>query len=149
MATAYRYVMSIDESKDILQESWIKIFQNLNNYEDRGNLLGWMKTIVIRQALKNIAKKKNELASSLTVEEGQWSTDPSVFEAMRVEEILIYINQLPNLSKLVFTLKIIDGYSHKEIAEMLDIKESTSRVHLTNARRRLGKLLKEADKIAL
>jgi len=143
MGIARRYTFDMAEAKDILQDSWIKIFKALlnDNYKEDGRLLGWMSKIVINTALRSKAKNearilKIESAKSLRIKHDE----PSVIDAMTVSSVLKMIDNLSPPSNQVFKLFVVDGFRHKEIAELLGIAESTSRVHLTKARLKIKNL---------
>lgn len=140
MGVARRYTTDQGEAKDILQESWIKIFKALLNgsYKDEGKLSSWLTRIVINSALKNKAKNQARILKiEKVVESSKSFYNSNVIENMTVESILNIIDSLPVPSNQVFKLFVVDGFRHKEIAELLGIAESTSRVHLTNARAKI------------
>ena len=124
-------------------------FNSFSGYEERGSLMGWLKTIVIHQSLKMISKKRTNIEIQDQHENLEMHVHAGVIEKMTADEILSYVHRLPETPRIVFTMKIIDGYAHKDIADFLNITESTSRVHLTNARKKLSKAIFENNKIAL
>lgn len=137
MGVARRYAYDNSEAKDILQDSWIKIFKALmsENYKEEGRLIGWMSRIVINSALKSKAKNEARIVKIERIKNASIDHDePTVVDSMTVNSILKIIDNLSPPSNQVFKLFVVDGFRHKEIAELLGIAESTSRVHLTNAR---------------
>ena len=149
MAVSIRYSRDAESAKDILQESFIKILRALPNYEEQGNFEAWMKRIVINTALKffNKSSFKNEL---YTIDDTpEQPVKPEVYSNMAVEELMEVINQLPEAYRTIFNLHAIEGFSHREIGEMLGIEESTSRSQLTRARGMLRKFLSKHEKIRL
>ena len=149
MTLCLRYARHNMEAEDILQDGFIKIFQNLDQYKFEGSFEGWMRRIFINIALKNIKKMsfKNELiGAEVVIEE---SEAPSVISSMSEQEILHAIQELPDGYKTVFNLNVIEGFSHKEISEMLNITESTSRSQLLKARRELQKKILEQTKVRI
>ena len=140
MGVARRYTYDGSEAKDILQDAWIKIFKALmnENYKEQGQLFGWMSRIVINLALKSKAKSEARVLKMERVKKLQQGHDDScVVDSMTVDSILKIIDGLSPPSNQVFKLFIVDGFKHKEIADLLGIAESTSRVHLTNARAKI------------
>jgi len=140
MGVARRYTYGTTEAKDILQDAWIKIFRALlnDNYKEQGQLVAWMSRIVINLALKSKAKNEARILKMERVREVQQGHDEScVVNSMTVESILKIIDGLSPPSNQVFKLFVVDGFKHKEIADLLGIAESTSRVHLTNARAKI------------
>ena len=139
MTVCRRYITDQSSAKDVLQESFIRIFSNIKQYKSTGSFEAWMRTITIRCALswlKKRAAKKETVIADINV---TLSVKPAVFAQMETEAIIEVIQTLPEHFRAVFNLNIIEGYSHKEIAKLLNIKESTSRAQLTRARKLLKK----------
>ncbi len=149
MAVSRRYTRDTESAKDILQESLIKILRAIPNYKEQGNFEAWLKRIVINTALKFYDKKsfKNELYTIDNLPEK--SVDPSIYSNMAADELMSIINQLPQAYRTIFNLHAIEGFSHKEISEMVGVEESTSRSQLTRARGMLKKYLSKNEKIRL
>ncbi len=147
MQVSMRYSATKADAEDVLQEAWIKIFNALKNYQEQGKFLAWMKMIVIRVALrkKEKASFKNEKAGLSDIVHPK--LDPSMIEDMTANEILGYVLNLPKGYQEVFKLFVIDGLSHKEIGELLNIEASTSRAKLTTARRKMQQTIINANKI--
>lgn len=135
-----RYLDGREDIEDVLSEGFVKVFKHLNKFEYRGeaSLEVWIRKIMINQCLMHIRKKKSFLTIAA-------NNEPIQEEHNRVEagEIIHFIYQLPQGYRTILNLYIIDGYSHKEIAQLLGITESASRSQLTHARERLKKLLNE------
>lgn len=132
-----RYARHELEAQDILQEGFIKAFEKIDTYRGEGTLGSWIKTIIIRTAIKNYnsAPYKNE---KLGIEEyNEKHVDATAISKMTEKEILDTIKKLPDGYRTVFNLYSIEGYKHKEIAELLGIGESTSRSQLVKAKRLL------------
>jgi RNA polymerase sigma factor (sigma-70 family) len=141
-----RYTSSREIAEDVLQEAWLKIFKGLNTYQHNDKLEGWLKTIVIHTALRNNTKSyfKFEINGFELMSESE--VDPDVISEMNYSAIIQLIDQLPTGYAEVFKLAILDDYNHREISEMMNITESTSRVKLSEARKRMQKLILENDK---
>lgn len=139
-----RYSIDENAAKDLLQDGYIKVFANIQSFEGRGSFEGWMKRIFVNLALENIRKNKTithntELAEDIidnTVDEDNADVIP-------VDELLKMIKSLPEGYATVFNLYAIEDYSHKEIAEMLNISEGTSRSQYVRARQALQVKVKE------
>lgn len=137
LTVCIRYTRHRMEAEDILQDAFIKIFKNLEKYEGKGSFEGWMRRIVVNTALKNYNKSSFQ-KEKIGLEDYQGgSMDPTVISHLQEEELLKLISQLPDGYRMVFNLYIIEGFSHKEIAERLNIQESTSRSQLVKARKML------------
>jgi RNA polymerase sigma-70 factor (ECF subfamily) len=135
-----RYVNEKETARDILQEGFIKVFTKIGSYSGAGSFEGWMRKIFITTALEYLRSAKAfKLNVSLEdcIEEASNAFNINMVEKFTADEILQCINELPAGFKTVFNLYAIEGYSHAEIAEMLNIKEGTSRSQFARARQLL------------
>jgi RNA polymerase sigma factor (sigma-70 family) len=143
---SYRYTNDKQEAINLLNQAFLKIFKALSNYQEIGNLLGWMRTIVFRTAINHVRDKVlfDEIndANYNNLQNTSLTIDP--FLDLDIEYILTAMRQLPDATRTVFSLYEIDGYSHAEIAEMLKISVGTSKWHLSEAKARLRKLLRQS-----
>jgi RNA polymerase sigma-70 factor (ECF subfamily) len=134
------------EAEDILQESFIKIFNNLKNLRENSNLPAWIKRIVINTAL-NHQRGKLYLYPMVDVENTNISYNENVaLTDFHQEELLKLIQELPLGCQVIFNLYAIEGYTHKEIAERLDISEGTSKSQYSRAKILLKKKLDTGNK---
>ncbi|MEO1516368.1 MAG: RNA polymerase sigma factor [Bacteroidota bacterium] len=145
---AKRYVKQTEDAKDVLQDSLIKIFKNIDKCQvQEAAFRAWCKRIVINTALERFrrAARVKELYP------GKYPNEPEQFpqaiEQLQTADILRLLERLPEIQKQVFNLYVIDGYRHAEIADMLQIQESSSRTTYMRARRNLQELIKKSDKI--
>lgn len=139
MAISIRYNIDRESAKDTLQEAWIKAFNNFHQYEIGTNLRAWLSKILINTALKEKVKNsKYEFFDNSKEIDERGFISPSELE---YNDLIKMISHLKSPSKDVFMMYVLDGMSHKEIADVLKIKPSTSRVHLTNARKTLRSIL--------
>lgn len=132
-----RYAKSHEEAEDILQEGFVAVFDNIHKFRFEGSFEGWMRRIIVNTALKTYHKQRfhNE-----QVELPDYDThfeDPQAVWMLSTQELLQMIAELPDGYRVVFNMYAIEGFSHKEIAETLDISESTSRSQLLKARKML------------
>jgi RNA polymerase sigma-70 factor (ECF subfamily) len=140
-----RYVGNKEETLEVVNDGFLKVFQNLHKYND--NLSGfntWINRIMINAAIDFIRKKK--ALKFLPVEElHELHEQPvdDIPDKYTAQQIVYFINQLPQTTKLVFNLYTIEGYSHEEIAAFLKISNSTSRWHLSDARKQLREIIKK------
>ncbi len=144
-----RYARHQMEAEDFLQDGFIKVFKYIHQFKEESTLQTWIRRIMINNALKHISKSafKKEL---IGIEDNyDQNIDSGTYAKLSAEEILKLIEELPQGYKIVFNLYAIEGYSHKEIAEKLDIGESTSRSQLLKARRMLQEKFIELQKIAV
>jgi len=136
--SACTYLHNKELAKEVTHETWIDIFKGLDKYDEtKSQLMTWMKTILIRKIWKLNSKKSStvELNHAQFIE----SRTEMIIDKMSCDELLGEMEKIPNSSRMVFKMYVLEGYKHSEIAQFLDITESTSRVHLTKAR----KIMKE------
>lgn len=140
-----RYVMQLQEAEDILVCGFTKVFQKLNQFKGQGSFEGWIRRIMVNEALTFIRRNKSMY---LEVEIEKASREPDfnkLSDQLEVEDLEKLIDRLPMGYKTVFNLYAIEGFSHKEIAEKLGISENTSKSQLSRARVHLQKLLVVAE----
>ena len=141
-----RYTKSQQEAEDVLQDSFIKIFKNLKGYRGESRLDYWIKRVVINTAL-NSQRKKLYMYPMVDIDDVKNEYDQSkVFSNFQMEELLSMIRELPTGCQTVFNLFAIEGYSHKEIAEMLEVSEGTSKSQFARARKLLQERIAEEEK---
>lgn len=144
-----RYARHQMEAEDFVQEGFIKVFRYIDKFKEESALATWIRRIMINNALKHVAKSSFKKESIGIAENYDESFDAGIYAKLSAEEILQLIEDLPPGYKVVFNLYAIEGYAHKEIAEMLDIGESTSRSQLLKARRMLQEKFVQLQKIAV
>jgi RNA polymerase sigma-70 factor (ECF subfamily) len=137
LSVCMRYINDKDEAEDILQEGFIKIFAHISHFRNEGSLEGWMRRIFVNTALSVLRSKQIKFTESIDNHAVKHQVEPSVFDKISSQEIFEMIRTLPNGYRVVFNLFAIEGYSHKEIADMLNITESTSRTQFLKARNAL------------
>ena len=136
-----RYARHELDAQDILQDGFIKVFDHIGQFKFQGSLEGWIKRIMINTALNHIRKAsfKNE---QIGIEDYQDKVvNSKAISNMSEKELLDAIQQMPDGYRVVFNLYVVEGYSHKEIGEMLKITESTSRSQLAISRKWMQRLL--------
>lgn len=135
---ALRYASCEEVADDILQDTFIKVFDELKNYKDQGNLGGWLYRITVNTALQAYRKQKsrNTHHESYSQQTEGFVSNESI-ENMQLEALLQLIQELPEGFRIVFNLRAIEGYAHREIAEMLDISEGTSKSQYARAKKQL------------
>ena len=142
-----RYTRNRMEAEDILQEGFIKVFRYLKDYRSDGSLEGWIRKTMVNTAI-NFYKKKTKYMKDISLDQ----TEPinheeeNAIDKMSAKELLEYIQELPDGYRMVFNLNTIEGYTHKEIGEMLNISENTSKSQLSRARGVLQDKLKNKVK---
>ena len=140
----YRIVGSHEMAEDVLQEAFVSAFQNLKSFQGKSSFGAWLKRIVVNKAISYL--RKNQLEVVLMDDKVDIEDDKEVDEdelVLKVESIRAAIQKLPNGFRVVFSLYLLEGYDHKEIAEILKISESTSKTQYNRAKKRLKEILKE------
>ncbi|MBN2519928.1 MAG: sigma-70 family RNA polymerase sigma factor [Bacteroidales bacterium] len=132
-----RYVSDRSEAEDILQDGFLKIFLNIEEYSGKGTFENWMKKIMVNTAITHYHKnfKHNQNIDISNINEGDFSILDASDKEISAKELLEIINSLPQGYKVVFNLFAIEGYKHREIAEMLNIDENTSKSQYARARK--------------
>lgn len=145
MAVCLRYCKDRETAKDLLHDGFVKIYTHLDSFKGAGSFEGWIRRIMVNTALEFL-RKQNDEGYHLDVEEAWSLSDDSIgaLDRMQVEELIQLIQQLPDTYRTTFNLFVVEGYSHKEIAETMNITESSSRVYLTRARQLLQNMLLKA-----
>jgi RNA polymerase sigma-70 factor (ECF subfamily) len=143
-AVCLQYSGNNEEARDILQDGFIKIFENLGNYKHEGSFEGWMRRITVNTALEKFRSRSNlyRVDDIDQVPEPDAEPDNQDYAGLEAADLLEIIRELPPKYRMVFNLYAIEGYSHKEISEMINISEGTSKSNLSRARailqRRVG-----------
>lgn len=138
-ALCLKYSRNYQDAEDTLQDSFLTIFKKMPQYQHKGSFEGWMKRITINTALQKYREKSplqlvSEASDEEIVEEIELET-----ENVNIDVLLELIQSLPDRYRLVFNLYVLDNYSHKEIAELLNISVGTSKSNLSRARQILKK----------
>jgi len=142
MSICMRYAKDRDQAQDMLQDGFVKVFQKMDHFRGDGPLGGWIARTVVNTALDHIRRNKPyDHSVDLTEAEYLHQEDPKVLASMTTDELMALIQALPTGYRTVFNLFAIEGYPHKDIAEMLGISENTSKSQFMKARAYLRKLL--------
>jgi len=145
-AVCKRYFTDIQQAEDALVKGFLKIFQHLQNYSFEGSFEGWMRRIMINECLMELRKNK---IFHLNVDDYSSSISSNQEASQQIEEddVMKLLDYLPEGCRLVFTLYVIEGYKHKEIAESLGITEGTSKSQLNLAKTKLKEMLSKNENI--
>lgn len=148
LAICRRYTKSMEEAEDILQESFIKIFRNMENYRGDSRLGYWMKRITINTAL-NHQRSKLYLFPMVDVQDLPISTDKDfTLKDFKYGDLLHFIESLPDGCQVIFNLYAIEGFTHREIGEMLDLSEGTSKSQYARAKQLLREMIEKENDIS-
>ena len=142
LTVCYRYAKSREDAEDMLQEGFIKVFTQINQFEHRGSLEGWILRIVVHTCINHLKKnKKFREHVDLLHAENIVSNEEYLPGILQAKQVIECIRQLPIGYRTVLNLYAIEGYSHREIGNMLEIEESTSRSQYTRAKNLLEEIL--------
>lgn len=137
-----RYTAHPHETEEIINEGFLKVFTHLDRYDPTQPFKAWLRTILVNTAV-DYYRKQQRWANQLSLDDLEvidWNDD--VIAAISAQEILVMVQQLPPAYRMVFTLFVVEGYSHREIADLLSIQEGTSKSNLRDARRKLQRMIK-------
>jgi RNA polymerase sigma-70 factor (ECF subfamily) len=142
LSVCYRYAHNREDAEDMLQEGFIKVFLQIHTFENRGAFEGWIRRIIVHTCI-NILKKNKKFNDSVDIihATGIQVREESIPAIIQAKQVVECIRMLPVGYRTVLNLYAVEGYSHREIAGMLDIEESTSRSQYTRAKAMLEDIL--------
>ena len=132
-----RYTSAREEAEDVLNRAFLKIFQNIGEYEEQGSLSGWMATVTLRTAIDYVRSTVKYRQVMGFDSDRDLPLDADALDNLYAEDLFRLIQKLPQASRAVFSLNVVEGYTHREIAEMLGINVNTSKWHLAEAKKQL------------
>jgi RNA polymerase sigma-70 factor (ECF subfamily) len=141
LSVCRRYTKSVEDAEEVLSNGFIKVFSKIDQYKGEGALGGWIRTIMVREALNFIRYQKNIF---IEVENEDYQAEfghQEELEALEAQHLLLLIDELPTGYKTVFNLYAIEGYNHREIGALLGVSENTSKSQLSKARKQLQQRL--------
>ena len=142
-----RYVREVSEAEDVMISGFMKAFDKIDSYTGKGSLAGWLRRIMINQALSHLRKNKT-MYLEVDVETAEYQSNISQYgDHLEAEDLMKLVGQLPLGYRTVFNLYAIEGYSHREVSELLGISENTSKSQLSRARGLLQKRLLVEEEI--
>ena len=143
-----RYVGDREQAEDILQEGFITLFTRLDTYKGDGSFEGWARKIFVTTALMELRRKDAlKMSDDLETVRGMKTDTVTQLQSIGYKDLMKLITQLPPGFRTVFNMYAIEGYSHKEIGEILGISETTSRTQLSRARTWLQNKIKELENV--
>jgi RNA polymerase sigma factor (sigma-70 family) len=147
LRVCYSYIPDKGLAKEAFNTGFLKVFQSIKNFDiEKGELGGWIRKIMIFTSI-DLCRKELKFTTLTAYDQDQedFPIPPSVLEKLYFEDILFNIRQLPYATQTVFNLSVIDGFTHKEIGEQLNISEGTSRWHLAEAKKKLRLLIETRE----
>lgn len=142
LGVCYRFAKNREDAEDMLQEGFIKVFTQIHQYRNEGALEGWIRRIIVHTCI-NIIKKNKKFSDSVDIAyaNGIHIKEELIPSIMQAKQVVECVRILPIGYRTVLNLYAIEGFSHKEIADLLDIEESTSRSQYTRAKAMLKEIL--------
>jgi RNA polymerase sigma factor (sigma-70 family) len=142
-AVCLRYANNTDDAQDLLQEGFIKVFRNLEKFRKEGSFEGWIRRVFVNTAIEHYRRKINldtiNEKEERTIEDGAWN----ILDHLAEKDIIQLVQELSPGYRTVFNMYVIEGYSHKEIGDILGISEGTSKSQLARAKAILQKKVLE------
>lgn len=145
-----RYAKSMQDAEQLLNDGFLKVFTQVDQFKNTGSFGGWMQRIMVNTCLDYLrgSALKEEMkihVNSIPAEESNISVGNEALENIEFKELVCIIQSLPPMTRTVFNLFVFDGYNHREISEQLDISEGTSHWHVHQARNILQKKIKNSE----
>jgi RNA polymerase sigma-70 factor (ECF subfamily) len=142
LSVCYRFAKNREDAEDMLQEGFIRIFSQIHQFQHKGALEGWIRKIIVHTCI-NLLKKNKKFNENVDIQYAQHLSvrEEAVPAVIQAKQVIECIRMLPIGYRTVLNLFAIEGYNHKEIADMLDIEESTSRSQYTRAKAMLEDIL--------
>lgn len=147
MGVCLRYSKDSEEAQDVLQMGFIKVFEKLHMYNFKGSLEGWIRKIIVNTAL-DIIRKNKKFMNDVEMDKVDYQLhnhNENALDSLSAQDLLKVIQEMPTGFRTVFNMFAIEGYSHKEIAEELNISVNTSKSQYSRARAHLQKILIEEN----
>ncbi len=146
MTVARRYARDEASAQDILQEAYLRVFKSIKKYKPSGAFEAWLRRIVINEALRMVDRRYFKCEHSGLDDITPPALEPEVYNHLGAEELMGLVRKLPDGFREIFNLAVVEGYSHEEIGEMLNITASTSRSQLTRAKKKLRVMISEMER---
>ena len=147
MGVCLRYAVDEHEALDILHEGFLKIFRYIEKYEPGTSLQAWLRRIMVNTAIDYYRKKVRRRSEDINEVQQVATSAPGALDQIGEQEVLAAIRLLTPAYRTVFNMYVVEGYSHKEIADSLGISESSSRSNLVKARNRLKEILLQKSEV--
>lgn len=144
MSIALRYAESRDEAAEILNDAFMKVFTNIKDYDPERAFKPWLRRILINTAINHYhSKKSHREMDSVEIADETLGREEKIIPGITYDEIIEMVQQLSPAYRTVFNLYVIEGFKHREIAEMLDIAVGTSKSNLAKAKKNLQSILEK------
>ncbi len=143
-----RYISREDIAKDCLQDTLIHILKKINKYNEQGKFKGWISTVTVNKCIECIRREKRNLFSSMDLMPEK-SQNENISLKLEHDDVMKFIDTIPEQYRIVINMYLVEGYSHKEISEQLKISESSSRSILSRAKKMINQSFKNENIIVI
>jgi RNA polymerase sigma factor (sigma-70 family) len=148
-ALCARYISNEQDAMQVLNDGFLKVFKNIHSFDaTKAAIYTWIRKIMINTTISFLRKQPIVYASDISVMDQEATIENSIIQKLDADELLSIIKKLPKATQLVFNLYTVDGFNHREIAEMLGISEGTSKWHVSEARKQLKQSIMKLQKIS-
>ncbi len=139
-----RYVKVTEDAEDVLIDTFFKIFTNIHQYKGAGSFEGWMKRIAVNESLM-LLRKNHNFKLTVEISNVEISTKSTALDNLKERDVMALLQKLPTGYRTIFNMYVVEGYKHREIAEILKISINTSKSQLILAKKRLRALLTDQE----
>lgn len=139
-----RYVKIREDVEDVLEDAFFKVLTNIHQFKEMGSFEGWIRRIVVNECLMFLRKKHN-FRMTVEISDLEVKSTMTVEDDLAAQDILDLLDRLPTGYRTVFNLYVLEGYKHREIAEILGVSINTSKSQLILAKKRLQQLLRQSQ----
>ena len=144
MTVSLRYTKNEADAMEVLNSGFYKVYKNIHRFDqNKGSLYTWIRTIIINNCLDFIKSRSGQLVTEQLDQAAVVDLPPDIFSRLSASDILYLVRQLPTATQAVFNLYVMEGYNHKEIAQLLGFSEGTSKWHHSEARKKLQQLFQK------
>lgn len=143
-----RYIKREDVAKDCLQDTLIHVLKKIDKYQDQGRFKSWLSTVTVNKCIEQIRKEKRNMFSDVELIP-EHAINETISLKLEHDDIMRFINTIPEQSRIVINMFLVEGYSHKEIGEKLGVSESSSRSILSRAKKMINQAFKNENIIVI
>jgi RNA polymerase sigma-70 factor (ECF subfamily) len=140
------YTKNRDEAKDVLQDGFIKVFKSINTFKGEVDLERWIRRIIVNTSIDYYRKSLKELKPIDISEVTNLASELNYLETIGANDLLGLVRKLPDGARVIFNLYAVEGYTHKEISEMINISEGTSKSQFSRGKQLLQKMIMDLNK---
>ena len=144
MAMVRRYIDNTMQAEEVMNNGYLRAFQKLNQYNFQGSFEGWLRKIIFH-AVSDYVKQNSRYNEKVVLAEKDEVVNKDLADKMYYDQLLQLVQELPDATRAVFNMYVMDGFTHKEIGNYLGISEGTSKWHLSEGRRQLKERIQKAE----